>query len=45
MKKVAIGIDIGGTNTSIGAVDELGNVMVKEKINTPYNCYISVYIY
>jgi glucokinase len=35
MKKVAIGIDIGGTNTAIGVVDDLGNVMVKENIPTP----------
>jgi len=44
MKKVAIGIDIGGTNTAIGAVDELGNVMVKGNINTPSHGDISRYI-
>jgi len=35
MKKVAIGVDIGGTNTAIGVVDDLGNVMVKDNIETP----------
>lgn len=35
MKKVAIGVDIGGTNTAIGVVDDLGNVMVKDNISTP----------
>ena len=27
MKKVAIGVDIGGTNTAIGVVDAEGNVI------------------
>ncbi|QGY43819.1 ROK family protein [Maribellus comscasis] len=35
MKKVSIGIDIGGTNTAIGIVDQDGNVMVKDSIATP----------
>ncbi|MDR2928783.1 MAG: ROK family protein [Cytophagaceae bacterium] len=35
MKKLAIGIDIGGTNTAIGIVDEAGNVLVKGGIETP----------
>lgn len=35
MKKVAIGVDIGGTNTAIGVVDPEGNVMVKDNIPTP----------
>ena len=35
MKKIAIGIDIGGTNTVIGAVDQDGNVMVNRTIDTP----------
>ena len=35
MKKVAIGVDIGGTNTAIGVVDNAGNVMVKDNISTP----------
>lgn len=35
MKKIAIGIDIGGTNSAIGVVDAEGNVLVKGEINTP----------
>ncbi|MBW7848454.1 MAG: ROK family protein [Bacteroidales bacterium] len=35
MKKVAIGIDIGGTNTVIGIVDREGNVLMKDSIATP----------
>ncbi len=35
IKKVAIGVDIGGTNTAIGVVDPEGNVMVKTNILTP----------
>ena len=35
MKKFAIGVDIGGTNTAIGVVDEGGNVLVKGGIDTP----------
>jgi len=34
MKKIAIGIDIGGTNTAIGAVDQQGNVLVNNTIPT-----------
>lgn len=44
MKKVAIGIDIGGTNTAIGMVDDLGNVMVKGNIATPSHGDIDRYI-
>ena len=44
MKKVAIGIDIGGTNTAIGMVDDLGNVMVKGNIATPSHGDINRYI-
>lgn len=44
MKKVAIGVDIGGTNTAIGVVDDLGNVMVKENISTPSHGDIDRYI-
>lgn len=44
MKKVAIGIDIGGTNTAIGVVDEMGNVMVKGNIATPSHGDINRYI-
>ncbi|GAO27602.1 ROK family protein [Geofilum rubicundum] len=35
MKKFSIGIDIGGTNSAIGIVDEDGNVLVKGTIDTP----------
>ncbi len=30
MKRVAVGIDIGGTNTAIGVVDEKGNVLYEK---------------
>jgi glucokinase len=35
MKKVAVGADIGGTNTVIGIVDQEGNVLLKSNIPTP----------
>lgn len=35
MTKVAIGADIGGTNTAIGAVDRNGKVLFKTSIKTP----------
>jgi glucokinase len=44
MKKVAIGVDIGGTNTAIGVVDKEGNVMVKSNISTPSHGDIDLYI-
>lgn len=44
MKKVAIGVDIGGTNTAIGVVDEAGNVMVKDSIPTPSHGNLEKYI-
>jgi glucokinase len=44
MKNVAIGVDIGGTNTAIGVVDEAGNVMVKDNIATPSHGDINQYI-
>lgn len=44
MKEVALGIDIGGTNTAIGVVDHLGNVMVKDSIPTPSHGDIDRYI-
>jgi glucokinase len=34
MKKVTIGVDIGGTNTALGIVDQKGNVLVKDNIPT-----------
>lgn len=44
MKKVAIGIDIGGTNTAIGVVDKEGHVMVKGNIATPSHGNVDQYI-
>ncbi len=44
MKKFAIGIDIGGTNTAIGVVDEGGNVLVKGGIDTPSHGDINQYV-
>lgn len=44
MKKVAIGIDIGGTNTAIGVVDQLGNVIINNTIQTPKHGDIDVFI-
>lgn len=35
MKKVAIGIDIGGTNTAIGVVDQEGNVLYTKDPQVP----------
>ena len=35
MKKVTVGVDIGGTNTAIGIVDENGKVLEKNSISTP----------
>jgi glucokinase len=44
MKKVAIGIDIGGTNTAIGVVDQDGNVLVGDSILTPDHGNVNRYI-
>ena len=44
MKEVAIGVDIGGTNTAIGVVDQEGHVMVKDSISTPSHGDIGRYI-
>jgi len=44
MKKTAIGIDVGGTNTAIGIVDQDGNVMVKKTIKTPSHGDIKLYM-
>jgi glucokinase len=35
MKQVAIGIDIGGTNTAIGVVDREGNILYEKKPQLP----------
>lgn len=34
MQKVVVGIDIGGTNTVFGLVDEAGNILAKDSIST-----------
>ena len=44
MKNVAIGVDIGGTNTAIGIVDDLGNVLVKGNISTPTDGDVDRYV-
>lgn len=44
MKNVAIGVDIGGTNTAIGIVDQDGHVMIKNSIQTPSHGDINKYI-
>lgn len=44
MKKAAIGVDIGGTNTAIGVVDDLGNVVAKDNIPTPSHGDVDLYI-
>jgi glucokinase len=44
MKKIAIGIDIGGTNTVIGAVDQDGNVTANRTIETPRHGDFEKYI-
>ncbi|BDD01686.1 ROK family protein [Persicobacter psychrovividus] len=44
MKKVAIGIDIGGTNSAIGIVDEVGTVLTRGNIPTDRHSDINLYI-
>lgn len=44
MKKVSIGVDIGGTNTAIGVVDAEGHVLVKSNIPTPSHGDVNLYI-
>ncbi|WP_066633474.1 ROK family protein [Labilibacter marinus] len=44
MKKVSVGVDIGGTNTAIGVVDEAGKVIVKGGIETPSHGDIEKYM-
>jgi glucokinase len=36
MKKLVAGIDIGGTNTVLGLVDEEGKILVKETVSTEH---------
>lgn len=44
MKKVAVGVDIGGTNTTFGLVDEFGKVVAKGDITTPSHGNIEKYM-
>jgi glucokinase len=44
MKKASIGVDIGGTNTVFGIVDETGKVLLKGNIPTPKNDNVKKYI-
>ncbi len=44
MKKVSVGVDIGGTNTAIGIVDEAGKVIAKGGISTPGHGDIEKYM-
>ena len=43
MKKYALGIDIGGTNTAFGLVDEAGDVVCEGKISTDQFKYFDDY--
>ncbi|MCK9448371.1 MAG: ROK family protein [Bacteroidales bacterium] len=44
MKTVAVGIDIGGTNTAIGIVNPEGLVLIKDTIPTPLHGKIDLFI-
>ncbi len=44
MKKVALGIDIGGTNTAVGVVDQEGSVLSKTSIPTPKGGNVDSYV-
>ncbi len=44
MKKVSVGVDIGGTNTVFGIVDESGTVLMKESISTPLHGDVSKFV-
>ncbi len=44
MKKAAIGVDIGGTNTVMGVVDEQGNVLRQQTIPTVTHPDYSIYM-
>lgn len=36
-KKVVLGVDVGGTNTKLGLVDDAGNILAESSILTPAN--------
>ncbi|MEO0895442.1 MAG: ROK family protein [Bacteroidota bacterium] len=44
MKSVTVGIDIGGTNTKFGLVDENGNILANNSIPTPRDQSVESYI-
>lgn len=44
MKEVAVGLDIGGTNTKIGIVDEIGNCLQQTSIDTASYIKVEDYI-
>jgi len=43
-RKATVGVDIGGTNTAIGVVDAIGNVLVKDNIETPSHGDVDKYM-
>ena len=44
MEQLTVGIDIGGTNTTIGIVNKAGEVIVDNSIPTPQHGQVDVYI-
>lgn len=44
MGKVVLGIDIGGTNTEIGVVNEIGDILDREHLPTMTHCNVDDYI-
>ncbi len=44
MKQVSVGVDIGGTNSAIGVVDESGHVLAKDNIETPGHGDVNKYV-
>lgn len=43
-KEVALGIDIGGTNTAIGFIDKEGNILAEGNMSSRINADISIYL-
>ena len=43
-KEVAVGIDIGGTNTVFGFVDRQGNILAEDTLKTTYYDEIEVFV-
>ena len=43
-KKVAVGIDIGGTNTVFGFVDREGNILGEDRLKTTHYDEIEVFV-